>query len=94
MLYNVKRILLKEVEIMSPRKSERKAPRKKRGETYEDFIERYTKYKLETQKGFDVYEDEVGKYFCFECRTEVPFLQNCPVCKKIIDWNKVVLAKN
>lgn len=79
---------------MNPRKQERKAPKIKRGERYEDFIKRYTKYKLETQKGFDVSKDKAGKYFCFECRAEVPFLQSCPSCKKKIDWTKVVSVSN
>ena len=79
---------------MSSRRWERKPPKKKRGESHDDFIKRYTKYKLETQKGFDVYKDKAGKYFCFECRTEVPFLQSCPSCKKKIDWTKVVLVSD
>ena len=94
MLYTFKRIIVKEVGIMNPRKREREAPRMKRGERYEDFIKTYTKYKLETHKGFDVCKDKAGKYFCFECRTEVPFLQSCSGCKKKIDWTKVVLVSN
>lgn len=30
------------------------------------------------------------KYVCNECHSEVPVKQACPVCKKEIDWERVL----
>jgi primosomal protein N' len=29
------------------------------------------------------------KYVCEECHAEVPIMQDCPDCKKEIDWERV-----
>ena len=40
-------------------------------------------------KGLGVYR--VGeKYHCEECHQEVPIKQACPICKKEIDWERVL----
>jgi hypothetical protein len=31
-----------------------------------------------------------GKYICEECQAEVPIHQDCPTCKKHIDWDRVI----
>jgi hypothetical protein len=30
------------------------------------------------------------RYVCEECHAEVPIHQNCPTCKKHIDWGRVL----
>jgi hypothetical protein len=30
------------------------------------------------------------KYVCEECHHDVPVMQQCPVCKKEIDWKRVI----
>lgn len=43
------------------------------------------------QDGHGVYESEDGKYHCEECHHEVPIKQDCPVCKKHIDWDRAFM---
>jgi hypothetical protein len=31
------------------------------------------------------------KYVCEECQAEIPIRQECPNCKKEIDWERVLL---
>jgi len=33
--------------------------------------------------------EENGKYYCPECRTEVPVKEDCPGCKKALDWHNI-----
>ena len=30
------------------------------------------------------------KYVCEECQHDVPIHQECPICKKHIDWDRVL----
>lgn len=43
--------------------------------------------------GHGVYETD-GAYHCEECHYEVPIEQDCPKCKKHIDWNRVFMETN
>jgi hypothetical protein len=38
----------------------------------------------------NVYKEGV-KYHCAECHQELPVKKACPVCKKEIDWDRVLL---
>jgi len=31
------------------------------------------------------------KYHCEECHSEIPIKQACPVCKKEVDWDRVLM---
>lgn len=31
------------------------------------------------------------KYFCKECNSELPLRQSCSICKKEIDWDRVLV---
>lgn len=44
---------------------------------------------IEKGKGLGVYKDG-EKYRCEECHQEVPIKQACPICKKEIDWDRVL----
>ncbi len=35
----------------------------------------------------DIYK-EGDKYYCAECKTELPIHQSCPNCKKEVDWDR------
>ncbi len=35
----------------------------------------------------DIYR-EGGKYYCAECRSELPIRQACPNCHKELDWDR------
>ncbi len=52
-------------------------------------VERDRKGKRITD-GHGVYETD-GAYHCEECHYEVPIHQDCPNCKKHIDWDRVFL---
>lgn len=43
-------------------------------------------------RGYDLYTTSDGDYHCRECTSRVQYLQNCPNCKKIIDWTKIRLG--
>jgi hypothetical protein len=32
---------------------------------------------------------EDGKYYCTECRSEIPVDEDCPTCKRRVNWDKV-----
>jgi hypothetical protein len=34
------------------------------------------------------------KYQCAECHQEVPIKQACPICKKEIDWDRVLVERH
>lgn len=36
----------------------------------------------------EVYK-KADRYYCAECHSEVPIKQDCPTCKKKIDWDRV-----
>ena len=36
-----------------------------------------------------VYEKH-GKYYCTECHSELPVKKSCPICKKEIDWERII----
>jgi hypothetical protein len=36
---------------------------------------------------------EGGKYYCAECRTELPMHQSCPTCHAHVDWDRF-MAEN
>jgi len=42
-----------------------------------------------SERGYDLYITSDGNYHCRECTSVVQHLQNCPNCKKIIDWTKI-----
>jgi len=42
-----------------------------------------------SERGYDLYITSDGNYHCRECTSVVQYLQNCPNCKKIIDWTKI-----
>ncbi len=31
------------------------------------------------------------KYYCAECHSEVPVMKMCPICKTVIDWDRVFI---
>jgi rubrerythrin len=31
------------------------------------------------------------KYECAECHADIPIHQDCPICKKHIDWDRVFM---
>jgi rubrerythrin len=33
---------------------------------------------------------EGGKYYCAECRTELPMHQSCPTCHAHVDWDRFI----
>lgn len=43
-----------------------------------------------TSKELGVYR-EGDKYYCIECNSELPLKQNCPNCKKEINWDRVLM---
>ncbi len=45
-----------------------------------------------SKRAYDLYTTRDGDYHCRECTFIVPYLQNCPHCKKIIDWTKIILS--
>ena len=30
-----------------------------------------------------------GRFYCYDCKTELPMRQDCPTCGKVIDWDKI-----
>jgi hypothetical protein len=44
----------------------------------------------EKEKSKQVYKVK-EKYHCAECHAEVPIKQACPICKKEIDWDRVLI---
>jgi len=45
-----------------------------------------------SKRGYDLYKTYNEEYHCRECTFVVQHLQNCPNCKKIIDWTKIILS--
>jgi len=40
----------------------------------------------------DIYK-KGDKYFCAECHSELPVKQSCPVCKKELDWDRIMIEQ-
>ena len=44
-----------------------------------------------SKRGYDLYKTHDGEYHCRKCTFSIPYHENCPHCKTIIDWTKIIL---
>lgn len=40
----------------------------------------------------EIYKQD-DKYYCAECHSELPIKQDCPICKKKLDWDRIMFER-
>jgi len=59
---------------------------------FEEAAQTFARFFTIPYKDYDAIKTSNGNYFCRNCATKVKRSQNCPNCKRLIDWSNSVIG--
>lgn len=65
--------------------------KKEKHNLFEEIFEKFIVDSL-LDTDYDLYKTSDGYYYCRNCATKIQRLQNCPGCKKNIDWKNILIG--